>query len=101
MGAKVKAVSLVIVIVLLALTACKAAQPVEPVVPAEEKSLRELQNGKPFIYVGNGLGHPVISIFILGFLEACRDYDVECETMVGSGFEDSAYLSMLDQAIAQ
>jgi len=100
MGAKVKAVSLVIVIVLLALTACKAAQPVEPVVPAEEKSLRELQNGKPFIYVGNGLGHPVISIFILGFLEACRDYDVECETMVGSGFEDSAYLSMLDQAIA-
>lgn len=101
MGAKVKAVSLVIVIVLLALTACKAAQPVEPVVPAEEKSLRDLQNGKPFIYVGNGLGHPVISIMMLGFLEACKDYDVECETMVGSGFEDSAYLSMLDQAIAR
>jgi len=75
-----------LIVAMLVLGACQAALPVEPVVPVEEPTLRDLQNGKPFIYVGNGLGHPVISIFILGFLEACEDYDVDCETMVGATF---------------
>jgi len=85
-------------------TATEAGYPVvtptEAAYPAVEKTAKELQNGVPFRYVGNGIEHPVIRIMMLGFLEACKDNDVLCEYHVGSGFEDSAYLEKLDQAIA-
>lgn len=98
MSKVMKIVSLILAGALI-LAGCQAvAKPTQPV--STEPTLRDLQNGKPFIYVGNGLGHPVISMFILGFLEACEKYDVECKTMVSAGFEDSGYLTMLDQAIA-
>jgi len=67
-------------------------RPVEPVVivqtaepvatEAVEKSVKELQNGRPLIYVGMGLGHPVIALMMQGFLDACADYDAYCVTIV-------------------
>jgi len=34
--------------------------------PVTEKTVKELQNGKPFRYVTTGLEHPVIRTMILG-----------------------------------
>ena len=65
-----------------------------------EKTVKELQNGVPFRYVGNGLEHPVIRIMMLGFQEACEDNDALCEFNVGSTFEDSVYIGMMEQAIS-
>src|SRR5512139_2244560 len=73
---------------------------VAPVVVAE-KTVRELQNGKPFRGVWNGLEHPVIRTMILGFEDACKDYDVDCATMGGGGFEDSTYIQSVEQSVAQ
>jgi ribose transport system substrate-binding protein len=73
------------------------AAPVEAAPP----TVAELQNGVPFRYIGNGLSHPVIRIMMLGFQEACDDNGALCEFNVGDGFEDSTYISMLDQATAQ
>jgi ribose transport system substrate-binding protein len=70
---------------------------VEPI----EKTARELQNGKPFRGVWNGLEHPVIRTMILGFMEACKDYDVDCQVMGIGGFEDSDYIRMVEQSVAQ
>lgn len=64
------------------------------------KTPRELQNGKPFLYIGNGQGHPVIALLIQGFVDACADYDVECKVLVVPGFEDSGFISLQDQALA-
>jgi ribose transport system substrate-binding protein len=92
---------LVILILVIGMIGCKPApEVVAPVeVPQTEKSVKKLQNGVPFRYVGNGLEHPVIRIMMLGFQEACEDYDALCEFHVGSTFEDAVYLQMLDQAI--
>jgi ABC-type sugar transport system substrate-binding protein len=69
-------------------------------VPAE-KTVRELQNGKPFRGVWNGLEHPVIRTMILGFMEACEKYGADCQVMGIGGFEDSDYIKMVEQSVAQ
>jgi ribose transport system substrate-binding protein len=97
------AILAVIAIVSIVLAGCTPAPTPapEPTQAAPvEKTVKELQNGKPFRYVGNGLAHPVIRIMMLGFQEACNDYDALCEFNVGDTFEDSVYISMMDQAIA-
>jgi ribose transport system substrate-binding protein len=65
-----------------------------------EKTVKELQDGKPFIYIGNGLGHPVIALMMQGFLDACEKYDALCMTLVRPGFEDSDFIAEQDQALA-
>ncbi len=74
-------------------------EPVEPVVEPE-KTVKELQNGKPFIYIGNGQGHPVIALLIQGFVDACEKYDAECKVLVRPGFEDSDFIALQEQALA-
>jgi ribose transport system substrate-binding protein len=66
-----------------------------------EKTNKQLQNGKPFRGVWNGLEHPVIRLMILGFQEACEKYEVDCVVMGGGGFEDSTYIQLLEQSVAQ
>ena len=99
-------VNLVVTVVILIGLLLGSFQPVveEPEVTptvAVEKTARELQNGKPFRGVWNGLEHPVIRTMILGFEEACRDYDVDCVVMGGGGFEDSTYIQLVEQSVAQ
>jgi ribose transport system substrate-binding protein len=73
--------------------------PVAAEVPVE-KTVKELQNGKPFIYIGNGLGHPVIALMMQGFLDACEKYDALCLTLVRPAFEDSDFIAEQDQALS-
>ena len=93
----------VLLILVIGAIGCKPEPVVVPVVevPQAEKTARELQNGVPFRYVGTGLEHPTIRIMMLGFLEACKDYDVLCELNVTGGFEESEYIRMQEQANAQ
>jgi len=90
----------IILLLGLMLGACTPkAKPVE--VAQTEKSLKDLQNGKPFRFITNGLEHPVIRTMILGFVEACEKYEVECAVMGAGGFEDSDYIRLVEQSIAQ
>ena len=98
------------VLLLLALGACNVAteevqvekppvvQPVEPV--EKVPTVRELQNGKPFIYIGTGQGHPVIALMVQGFIDACEEYDADCKVLLRPGFEDSDFVALQDQALA-
>jgi ribose transport system substrate-binding protein len=69
--------------------------------PAAEKTVKELQAGKPFRYVTGGLEHPTIRLMILGFTEACKKYKADCQVMGYSGFEDSDYIRMVETSTAQ
>lgn len=69
--------------------------------PAAEKTVKELQAGKPFRYVTGGLEHPTIRLMTLGFTEACKKYNADCQVMGASGFEDSDYIRLLEESIAQ
>lgn len=94
-----KKLVVVLLVLVMLLSACAKATPVPSV--TAEKTARELQNGKPFRGVWNGLEHPVIRTMILGFTEACEKYDVDCVVMGGGGFEDSTYIQLLEQSVAQ
>ena len=91
----------IVLVLALVLGACTPKpEPTKEVVVAE-KTAKELQNGKPFRGVWNGLEHPVIRTMILGFVEACEKYDVECAVMGAGGFEDSDYIRLVEESIAQ
>jgi ribose transport system substrate-binding protein len=75
--------------------------PVVAQAPAAEKTVKELQAGKPFRYVTGGLEHPTIRLMILGFTEACKKYNADCQIMGYSGFEDSDYIRMVETSTAQ
>ena len=98
----------VIVFLLVVLTACAPKVPVvvePPVVETEvteevEPTLRDLQNGKPFIYVGNLFAHPTIKMMMLGFWDACKDYDVDCKLIVDPGAAESDWIAANEKAIA-
>lgn len=90
----------VFVIFVLLLSAC-VVKPKEVVVTSHtEKTVKELQNGKPFRGVWNGLEHPVIRTMILGFMEACEKYGADCQVMGIGGFEDSSYIQKLEESVA-
>lgn len=91
----------VLFVVALVLSACRPAP--APVVEKSqaEKTVRELQGGKPFRGVWNGLEHPVIRTMILGFMEACDKYQADCQVMGVGGFEDSDYIRKLEESVAQ
>lgn len=99
----VKKFLVVLVMLMLVVSACSPAPTPTPMVELEkaEKTARELQGGKPFRGVWNGLEHPVIRTMILGFMEACKDYDVDCQVMGIGGFEDSDYIRLVEQSVAQ
>ena len=101
------ALLLVATVAISALTYVEVTKEVEivapPVVvqPAEGlPTVRELQNGKPFIYVGTGQGHPVIALMVQGFLDACEKYDADCKVLLRPNFEDSDFIALQDQALA-
>lgn len=102
---KTKLFTALLAIVLIAAFAISACQPKTPtsvpsVAPSGESSLRELQNGKPFIYVGNNLAHPTIKLMMLGFWDACKAYDVDCKFVVDAGTDEAALLAATEKAIA-
>lgn len=94
----VKKLFFIILVLGMLLSACTPK--VEPTVVQTEKSLRDLQNGKPFRGVWNGLEHPVIRTMILGFVEACKEYDVDCVVMGAGGFEDSDYIRLVEESVS-
>ena len=94
-----KALILVFVLAVILSACAKVTAPATQV--SVEKTNRELQNGKPFRGVWNGLEHPVIRTMILGFEEACKDLEVDCVVMGGGGFEDSTYIQLVEQSVAQ
>ena len=71
-----------------------------PVQVSTEKTVKEMQNGKPFLYIGTGQGHPVIALMMQGFLDACEKYQADCKVLVRPGFEDSDFIALQDQALA-
>ena len=102
---KYSKVFLIFVMLILVIGAIGCSpKPVEVVTvveaPQAEKTVKELQNGVPFRFVGTGLEHPTIRIMLLGFIEACEDNDVLCELNVTNGFEESEYIRMQEQANA-
>ena len=107
---KTKLLITLVVALMLVVTACApkatpaspaTAEPVateEPV--AAEPTLRDLQGGKPFIYTGNLFAHPVIKMMMLGWYDACRDYDVECKFIVAPGADEASLIDSINQAVA-
>jgi ABC-type sugar transport system substrate-binding protein len=103
-----KKLLVLLMLALFVVTACQPALPVEPVVPAPpeeevapaEPTLRDLQGGKPFIYVGNLFAHPTIKMMMLGFWDACKDYDVDCKFIVDPGAAESDWIAANEKAIA-
>lgn len=95
-------VLLSILFVMMFVVSCGAKPVTTPVPTADdtEPSLRDLQNGKPFVYVGNNFNHPTIKLMMLGFWDACQDYNVDCKFFVDPGSDDAAYLMAGDKAIA-
>jgi len=97
-----KKLSFVLLVLVMVLGACsvKPEPTKEVVAPAAEKTVLELQNGKPFRGVWNGLEHPVIRAMILGFMEACEKYGASCQVMGAGGFEDSDYIRLVEESVA-
>ena len=97
-----KKLSFVLLVLVMVLGACsvKPEPTKEVVAPAAEKTVLELQNGKPFRGVWNGLEHPVIRAMILGFMEACNKYGASCQVMGAGGFEDSDYIRLVEESVA-
>ena len=99
-------ITLIVVVALLAivLTGCLPAPvPTEVAKPAEvvaEPTLRDLQGGKPFIYVGNLFAHPTIKMMMLGFWDACKDYDVDCKLIVDPAADEASWISANEKAVA-
>lgn len=113
MKTKIATIVSLLVLLTLVLTAC--AKPAPVVVPEAtaddvvvepaatepaEPTARDLQNGKPFIYTGNLYSHPVIKMMMLGWYDACRDYDVECKFIVAPGADEASLVDSINQAIA-
>lgn len=69
----------VISVIVLLLGSCIPAQPAAPTEAVTvEPTNRDLQGGKPFRFVHPNRQHPVVRLMMLGFVEACRDLDVDC-----------------------
>ena len=67
---------------------------------AEPVSDRDLQNGLPLRMVISSKDHPVHKLFIQGYLDACRDYDVLCEPILkGSGISLEEVVSAFESTI--
>ncbi len=98
------AVLLVLVFIVTACTptSVPGTQPAETTSPAVAgtPSLRDLQGGKPFIYVGNNLAHPTIKLMMLGFWDACKAYDVDCKFVVDAGTDEASLLAATEKAIS-
>ena len=104
---KLKLVVFVVLVLAMVLAACEKAPVVTPTpevktveVVVEAPTVRELQKGKPFLYIGTGQGHPVIALMVQGFLDACEKYDADCKVLLRPGFEDSDMIALQDQALA-
>ena len=71
------------------------AEEAEPVL-----SDRDLQGGLPLRMVISSKDHPVHKLFIQGYLDACRDYDVYCDPILtGSGGGLDGALASFEQTI--
>lgn len=89
--------------ILVLIVSCAPKPTVAPVktdAPVADSTLRDLQKGKPFIYVGNNFAHPTIKVMMLGFWDACKKYDVDCKFIVDTSTEDSGLIAAQEKAIA-
>jgi len=97
---------LMVVLVLAACSTKPEPQPTavitEEVLPTEtsEPTNRDLQGGNPFRMVVPNNQHPIVRIMMLGFFEACEDYDVDC-VMAGIDYVDiSALIARGEECIS-
>jgi len=101
-----KKLMFVLVLAIFVLTACAPKAEIATPLPAvetevTEPSLRDLQGGKPFFYVGNALEHPTIKLMMLGFWDACQDYGVDCAFSVDPGYAEADLIAAAERAMAQ
>lgn len=86
-----------ITVLIILLAACAAEEPAPTPEPEMETAVeapltnRDRQNGSPFRLVVPNNQHPIVRIMMLGFFEACDDYDVDC-VMAGIDFTDTSQL---------
>ena len=100
------AVWVVVIICMIGILLFIILKPVpEPVVPTPavtaEKTNRELQAGKPFRHIGPNRSHPVVRTILLGFEDACKDLEVDCENNAFEGVDFSLMVPQVDIAISQ
>ncbi len=102
MKAKFLAMFVVTVLILgMIVSACQPTSvPGTPPASTTGNTLRDLQGGKPFIYVGNNLAHPTIKLMMLGFWDACKKYDVDCKFIVDAGTDEASLLAATEKAIS-
>src|SRR5574340_1165962 len=67
---------------------------------APEPTLKDLQNGKPFVFVGTNVSHPTVKIMELGFWDACEDLDLHCKFMSVEGNDIAGLVAMMDTITA-
>ena len=65
------------------------------------KSNKELQNGKPFVFISPNRQHPVVRTMALGFWEACEALKVDCKDYSFDGVDLALMATGVDQIIAQ
>jgi ribose transport system substrate-binding protein len=90
----------VILIILLALLLVACAKQPEPTQELAEPTLRDLQNGVPFRFVVPNNQHPIVRIMMLGFFEACEDYDVDCVMAGIDGVDTAAWITQAETTIS-
>lgn len=74
-------------------------KPIPVVVTLSEN--QKLQNGKPFRFIGPNRQHPVVKTIMLGFMDACKDLQVDCVDNNFDGVDFSLFTPAVDLAIAQ
>jgi ABC-type sugar transport system substrate-binding protein len=104
---KTKIFAILVVLLMVVITACQkqpvitaTTEPVSPTANDTATTTKEMQLGKPFIYVGNNLAHPTIKLMMLGFWDACKDYEVDCKFIVDAGTDEASLISATEKAIA-
>jgi len=69
--------------------------------PAPEvKGLASYQDGKPFRFIGTNREVPVVKIMIAGFLQACTDFQLQCELMTVDGNDIAKSVELTEQSVS-
>lgn len=69
-------------------------------IPSESRATvqppTDVQGGKPFVFVGTNLSHPVVKIMQLGFWDACQKYNLKCKFMAVEGNDIAGLVAQMD-----
>lgn len=66
------------------------------VLAPETEEQVDIQNGKPFVWIGTNVNHPVVKIMEMGFWDACQDYKLKCRFMAVDGNDIAGLVAQMD-----